>query len=180
MISFSTGTHKLLDRLGFSASTICAIHCALMPFALSVLPVLGLGFLAHGAFELGMIIASAIIGTVSLVSSYRLHQRLNPILIMASGALVLLFNFFGHGSHSPLIETLHPYLAAFGGLMIATAHRINMKLCRSCEVCAHDHVHDEVTGEIIHVHDDACTHEHAGHGHDVVAGSDIAIVEAEG
>jgi hypothetical protein len=141
MSKLSTLSHRQLDRLGFSASTICAIHCAVMPFALSVLPVLGLGFLAHGTFELVMILISATIGTVSLTTSYRLHRKLNPILIMISGAVILLFNFFGHDSHSALAETLHPYLAAFGGLMIATAHRINMRLCDSCDRCAHDHEH---------------------------------------
>lgn len=153
MTTLSTRSHRILDRLGFSASTICAIHCAAMPFLFSVLPVLGLGFLSHGTFELVMILLSALIGAVSLGTSYRLHQRWNPILLMVSGALIMLFNFFGHESHSALAETLHPYLAGFGGLMIATAHRINMKLCDSCEVCVHEHDAVDQGGSV-----DTCRH----------------------
>ena len=78
---------------------------------------------------------------LSLGSSYKVHRRLNPILMMISGGVILLFNFFGHESHSDLMESLHPYIAAFAGLMIASAHWVNMRLCSSCEVCAHVFAH---------------------------------------
>lgn len=133
-----------LDRLGLSASTLCAIHCAAMPFLVSVLPALGLGFLGGGTFELAMIGVSISIASLSLGSSYKLHRKLNPLMIMVSGGMLLVFNFFGHESHTELMESLHPYIAAFGGLMIASAHWINMRLCSNCEVCEHDHEHDEM------------------------------------
>lgn len=138
MASHSYRTYRIFDRLGFSASTICAIHCAAMPLLLSVLPTLGLGFLAHGTFEIIMIVTSIMIAAITLGSSYRIHRRLNPILMMISGGMILIFNFVGHESHSELIETLHPYIAAFAGLMIASAHWVNMRLCKHCEVCEHD------------------------------------------
>ena len=151
---------RLFDRLGVSASTLCAIHCAAMPFAMSVLPALGLGFLGGGAFELAMIAVSILIASFSLGSSYRIHGRLNALMVMTSGAMLLVFNFFGHESHSELVETLHPYIAAFAGLMIASAHWINMRLCKSCEVCEHDHEHPHD-----HDHDHNHAHGHT-HGHD--------------
>ena len=98
-------------------------------------------FLAEGTFELAMIATSILIAAISLGSSYRVHRKLNPILMMISGGVILVFNFFGHESHSELMETLHPYIAAFAGLMIASAHWVNMRLCSSCDVCAHDHEH---------------------------------------
>jgi MerC mercury resistance protein len=155
---------RLFDRLGFSASTLCAIHCAAMPFLVSVLPALGLGFLGGGAFELAMIAVSIIIATFSLGSSYRLHGRLNALMVMTSGAMLLVFNFFGHETHSELVETLHPYIAAFAGMMIASAHWINMRLCRSCEVCEHEH--DHADHDHTHTHSPAApehseTHVHA-------------------
>lgn len=134
---------RAFDRLGFSASTICAIHCALLPLLLSVLPTLGLGFLAHGAFEIIMISTSIVIAAVSLGGSYRIHRKLNPILMMISGGIILVFNFFGHESHAEIIEPLHPYIAAFAGLMIAGAHWVNMRLCSNCNACVHDHAKAE-------------------------------------
>lgn len=134
-------TWQLLSRLGLSASTICAIHCMAMPFLLGVLPTLGLGFLASGWFELAMIGISVVLGAITLGTSYRLHQKINPIVLLTSGVVVLLFNFFGHDSHSELAETLHPYIAAFGAMMIATSYYINNRLCKACERCEHDHTH---------------------------------------
>ncbi len=149
MASVTTRSNRLLTRLGFSASTICAIHCMAMPFMFSVLPTLGLGFLASGWFEVGMIGISVAIGAVTLGTSYRMHRSINPIVMLASGIVVLLFNFIGHESHSELAETLHPYIAAFGALMIANSYRINRKLCASCESCEHDHDHGH---EASHTH----------------------------
>jgi len=141
MSATSRHSHSVLTRLGFSASTICAIHCMAMPFLIGVLPALGLGFLASGWFEIAMIGISVVIGAVTLGTSYRLHRQVNPIIMMVSGAVVLLFNFFGHEFHSELAETLHPYIATVGGLMIAYSYWINNKLCSSCEICEHDHDH---------------------------------------
>ena len=134
-------TSQLLGRLGLSASTICAIHCMAMPFLLGVLPTLGLGFLASGWFELAMIGISVVLGAITLGTSYRLHQKINPIVLLTSWVVVLLFNFFGHESHSELAETLHPYIAGFGAMMIATSYYINNRLCKACERCEHDHAH---------------------------------------
>ena len=134
-------TLRMLDRIGISASLLCAVHCALLPLALVLLPLAGAHILLDGSIELVMIVVSATVGVASLGSSYRVHRRLNPILMMAAGATILIANFAGHDSHSALIETLHPYIAAVGGIMIAFAHRINMRLCADCERCAGDHDH---------------------------------------
>lgn len=148
----------LLDRLGFSASTLCAIHCAATPFLLSILPAIGLGFLANSFFELAMIGVSISIGAISLGSSWRHHRKWNALMMMASGGFLLLFNFFGHDTHSQLVETLHPWIAAFAGLMIASAHWINMRLCKTCHTCELDHTHE-------HIGHEHGGHEHSGHKH---------------
>jgi hypothetical protein len=36
-----------LDRIGMTASTACAIHCAAVPLLITSLPLIGLGFLAN-------------------------------------------------------------------------------------------------------------------------------------
>jgi hypothetical protein len=132
----------MLDRLGISASLLCAIHCAALPLALTILPLAGAHVLLDGSIELVMILISAVVGIVSLGTSYRVHRKLNPLLMMSAGATILIANFMGHDGHSHTAETLHPYIAVVAGLMIATAHRINMRLCASCETCEVEHDHD--------------------------------------
>jgi hypothetical protein len=141
----TSSRRAILDRVGISASLLCAIHCAALPVALAALPLAGAHFLLGGTVELVMIVISAVVGTLSLGSSYRLHGRLNPLMMMIAGATILIANFIGHDSHSALAETLHPYFATCAGLMIAFAHRINIRLCHSCDRCEHQH-DDDHTG----------------------------------
>jgi hypothetical protein len=73
-------THKL-DAVGFTASTLCAIHCAVTPLLLTALPLAGLKFLAHPAIETAMIMLSLLIAVSHLVN-WRLCKQCrwcNPV-----------------------------------------------------------------------------------------------------
>lgn len=139
----------LLDRLGFSASTLCAIHCVAMPFLLGVLPALGLGFLADTLFEVSMIGLSVTIGVISLGRSYRIHRIGYPFVIMMTGAIVLMVNLATHEMHSEFIEILHPYIAGFGGLMIATGHLLNIRINSRLHARDHEHLHTEMSESVV-------------------------------
>jgi len=107
-----------------------------LPLLLSVLPAVGLGFLVDSVFEGGMILVATTIAVVSMTRSWRHHRRLNALMVMSAGVVLLSINFYAHESHSPLFEDLHPWIAGVGGLLIATAHWINIGLCRSCPACS--------------------------------------------
>jgi len=77
---------KHLDKIGFSASFFCAIHCALLPLLAGVLPLLGLQFLASPAIEETMFVTAFIIASLSLFPSYfRHHRKIHAIVIFISG-----------------------------------------------------------------------------------------------
>ncbi|RLJ79755.1 MerC domain-containing protein [Pedobacter alluvionis] len=116
-----------LDRIGITASTLCAIHCAALPFLITVLPMWGLGFLANEEVEITMIAISLLVGIWSLSSAYRKqHRRMMPILVLIAGfACIALGHFSG-------IEPLEPILIPVGGLIIAAAHYINLRMLKSC------------------------------------------------
>lgn len=122
----------LLDRAGVVASITCAIHCALMPLLVSVLPLAGVGLLAEESAETGFVGAAIAIGLLSLVPSYlQRHGRARPLVIFVGGvaAILLARSFFEESSsfEIPLVVT--------GAILIATAHVLNGRLCRSCEHC---------------------------------------------
>jgi len=111
-----------LDRIGMTASTFCAIHCAVVPFIISVLPLWGLGFLAEEWMEISMIGLSLAIGSWSLGLSWMKHRRAAALLIFVCGFFfIAVGHLFGHGSTEHL-------LLPMGGLAIALAHYINWKL----------------------------------------------------
>ncbi len=111
-----------LDHLGMTASTVCAVHCALMPVIITFLPLLGLTFLSNIWIELSMLSISLIVGSVSLVTSYfKVHKNIIPLLYFLLGFAFILV---GHFSQNDVIE---PVLLPIGGIVFVVAHFINYK-----------------------------------------------------
>lgn len=118
-----------LDKLGITASTLCAIHCAALPFFITMLPMWGLGFLANPIFEVLMIGVSLILGVWSLSSAYRKqHHQISPILVLILGFILIAFGHFAG------IDALEPIFIPLGGFTIAAAHLINLRLLRKSRV----------------------------------------------
>ena len=129
---------SLADRLGATASFLCAIHCAALPFVLAVLPLLGLAFLADHRFERGFVMFACALALFSLISSYRHHHRPLPLLLALPG-LVLLISGVTYAEN--ISVALHSVLVTCGGLLVATAHFINLRTHRA-----------------VHVHGPQCVH----------------------
>lgn len=122
-----------LDRIGITASTLCAIHCAALPFLITVLPMWGIGFLANDAVEIIMISVSLLLGVWSLSAAYRKqHRRSLPILVLILGFACIAFGHFSG------IEVLDPVLVPLGGFTIAMAHYINLRMLKTCSL-EHQH-----------------------------------------
>jgi hypothetical protein len=121
-----------LDWLGAAASLACAAHCAVMPLLIGLLPFVGLGFLAGEWTEWALAGLSIGVGSLSLIPSYaRKHRQWRPLLLFAFGAslIIAVLLFAEEGSHQEA-----PAMA-LGALMIACAHMVNLRLCRSCAAC---------------------------------------------
>lgn len=121
------GVH--LDFIGFSASMLCAIHCAALPFLLSMAPLAGLQFLDNPWIEYSIILLSLAIASNALVHGYRRHHRRLPALIIA----IIGFVFIGLGQlqYNEWYEIL---LTTIGGVTVATAHLINWKYLQKSKV----------------------------------------------
>src|SRR5690349_16997900 len=74
-----------LDTAGATASFLCAIHCALMPLVITLLPLIGLAFLADHRVEWALFGLSAIVGVSSLCFGYREHRSRRALAILAVG-----------------------------------------------------------------------------------------------
>ena len=120
-------TSSRLDNIGITASTLCAVHCALVPVLFTSLPLLGLGFLANAWVEWSMIILALMIGIYSIGLSYlRIHRQLQPLLLLAAGFTVIML---GHAFINGWAEAV---IVPLGGLLIATAHFVNYKCSGAC------------------------------------------------
>ncbi|MFB0494397.1 hypothetical protein ABID99_000634 [Mucilaginibacter sp. OAE612] len=121
-----------LDNIGITASTLCAIHCAVVPLLFTSLPLVGLGFLANAWVEWGMIIFALVIGVYSIGLSYwRTHRRSVPLFMLVSGFVIIM------GGHAFTITgKSEAMIVPVGGLLIAAAHYINYRYTGACN---HNH-----------------------------------------
>jgi MerC mercury resistance protein len=126
----ATLTHlNHVDRLGASASFVCAIHCALMPLAASILPLLGLAFLADRRIEHVVLFVSIALAAISVCWGIRVHkQRRILVLFGAALSFVLSGRFLLEGS-------LEAIVVVAGAVLFTCAHLLNCHLCRMCVVC---------------------------------------------
>lgn len=113
-----------LDFIGFGASLLCALHCAALPFFLSLIPLSGLQYLDNAWIEYTIIFASFSIASYSLIQGYlRHHQKLALLLVTAGFALIGTGHFLGHEWNEAL-------LTASGALIVAVAHLLNWSYTR--------------------------------------------------
>jgi len=137
MHSGQTGTSRgwqSADRIGAIASFLCAIHCALLPFVLAALPLVGLEFLADHRFERGFVAFACVLAVIALVRGFRRHQQPLPLLLAIPGLLLLVSGVtWAEGG----LTLVHSALVTSGGLLLATAHFVNLRRDRRVQVHVH-------------------------------------------
>ena len=124
------------------ASLTCAVHCALMPFVLALLPAaMGAG-LASGWVEWSLFAASAMVGLASMRRGGRIHGRGVTKAAFAAGLAMLAL---GRVSEEREWGRWSVAVLVLGGATVALAHLVNGRLCRACATCHRPAT--EATGE---------------------------------
>ena len=119
----------MLDKLGITATSLCALHCILLPVLLPALPLLGLSFLADHIWEHVFLMVTAVLGTIALFSGFkRYHRKLYPFYMLFLGVAI----YWQKHDFSPEVQ---PFIIFVGASLIVAAHFINLKLCNSCKQC---------------------------------------------
>ncbi len=117
-----------MDKIGITASVLCAIHCAFLPILITALPLLGIGFLVKGWTESLMVLLSILIAGISIGTSYKAHRKFLPLVLLIIGLTTIAI------VHLFLPENLEPFVLPFGGMIIATAHYFNWNYNRRCTI----------------------------------------------
>ena len=117
-----------LDRLGATGSFLCALHCALLPLLLGVLPGIGLASLLSRGFEEWFVLFATVLGSVSLGWGFRRHRLRHAFALLLPGLAALWAGVW----YIPLHEATLPHAAimTLGGALVAFAHVVNLRLGR--------------------------------------------------
>jgi hypothetical protein len=124
---------SLLDRLGATGSLLCAIHCALLPLLIALLPSIGIAAWLGEGFEQGFVMFASLLGVSTLVWGYRRHRAVRALWLLLPGLAAL---WLGVG-YAPLHHAVVPHavVMTLGGTLVGLAHLANLRL-------NHVHVHD--------------------------------------
>ena len=126
------------DKAGAIASFLCAVHCAAVGLAVSLLPLVGLAFLHEPWVEVTFYTMAVFFGVWATVRGWRLHRSWWPGFLFAVG-LTLVGSGHWAGQNGAL-ETVGHLVSGAGGLTLVGFHVLNAKLTKghacSCQACA--------------------------------------------
>jgi len=92
-------SHSRVDRIGIFASILCAIHCALTPVLLILLPTFGKAW-AHPSTHWGMAIIVIPIAVFMIKKGFKKHGKKWIVALGAVGIVLIIV-----GSILPYVET---------------------------------------------------------------------------
>lgn len=128
------GLHS--DFVGFSASLLCALHCAALPFLLTLAPLAGLQFLSNPWVEYALILLSFGIACYALIPGYwRYHRKPLALMLVVIGFLLI------GTAHSLASEAYEVVLTSGGASLVAIAHLINWKQVKQAQAAYPNCIH---------------------------------------
>lgn len=118
-----------LARLATAASIICAAECAARPFALVLLPLLGIRLFDSEMLEVAMILVVLILGLGSIAySQLTRHHSYIPAAVFLVGFMLLTTAHFALDEGS----ILGSVVAITGAFTIAASQFINRRKSKNC------------------------------------------------
>lgn len=124
-MSAQPSTLRNADRVGFAASFLCAVHCAVLPLVLALLPAFGLEFGGWIDIDQAFVVFATLLGASTLTLGYRRHRAFRAWFWLLPGlGLVWLGAFTSLHNHG----ISHAVVMTIGGLLLAAAHFINLRL----------------------------------------------------
>jgi len=121
-----------LDKVGIAVTSLCAIHCIMLPVLLPLLPLLpllGLTSVHNHALERIVLLVTMVLGFITIFAGFhRYHRKLYPFYSLFLGGFIYWQkDLLGH-------EYEH-YVLIVGAAFVVFAHVLNIRLCNQCHSC---------------------------------------------
>ena len=129
---------KIIDNLGITISSVCAIHCVLLPMIFLLAPY---SFLASHEFHETLIYFILPCAFVAFVLGCRRHKDLKVALMGTSGIVLLgsallMHDILHSNQHSEEFTTV--LITVCGSILLVISHLRNRKLCMQEEYSCHE------------------------------------------
>jgi hypothetical protein len=118
------------DRIGIWLSAACAVHCALTPAVLLLLPTIEIASY-HEMLHRSLFVVLPLIAILAFIPGYRRHGDRRIFLWSVPGFALLALSAF-HGSDDPYVQAA---ITISGSVLLIRAHYLN----RVLSACCRDH-----------------------------------------
>ena len=129
---------KIIDNLGITISSVCAIHCLLLPMIFLIAPY---SFLASHEFHEALIYFILPCAFIAFVLGCRRHKDLMVAImgmfgIVLLGSALLMHDVLHGDQHSEEFTTV--LITVCGSILLVFSHLRNRKLCMQEEYSCHE------------------------------------------
>ena len=129
---------KIIDNLGITISSVCAIHCLFLPMIFLIAPY---SFLASHEFHEALIYFILPCAFVAFILGCRRHKDLlvgvmGTFGIVLLGSALLMHDVFHSDQHSEEFTTI--LITVCGSVLLVFSHLRNRKLCIQEEYSCHE------------------------------------------
>lgn len=122
-------TQAITDKLAIGLSLACVIHCLALPVLLVLLPGIAALQLNNESFHLWMVVAVLPSSIYALTLGCKQHKRYQLLFLGFIGiVLMILALLLGETLIGELGEKI---LTTIGGVLVATGHWFNYRLCNT-------------------------------------------------
>lgn len=113
-----------LDLVGSIISFACAVHCLAFPILISTGSLMILTDFNHELSEIMIIIPSVLLCSWSVSTSYKVHKKFLPLMLLGLSLIALSFGRLMH------VENLEVVFSTTGAILLASAHLTNRRLVK--------------------------------------------------
>ncbi len=133
-----TPMQKIIDNLGITISSICAVHCVLLPMIFLIAPY---SFLASHEFHEALIYFILPCAFIAFVLGCRRHKDIKVAAmgtfgIILLGSALLMHDIFHSDQHSEEFTTV--LITVLGSILLVFSHLRNRKLCMQEDYSCHE------------------------------------------
>ncbi len=133
-MKFSTEKNRpIADVSAVGLSSLCLVHCLMLPVVVSVYPATIAVTLSDEVFHLFMVLMAIPISVFALFFGCRSHKSYSVGLTGALGIGLLFMSAFL--PHELAGETGERLLTVSGALSLSVSHVLNFRLCQSVKCC---------------------------------------------
>ena len=133
-----TPMQKIIDNLGITISSICAVHCVILPMIFLIAPY---SFLASHEFHEALIYFILPCAFIAFVLGCRRHKdikvaAMGTLGIILLGSALLMHDIFHSDQHSEEFTTV--LITVLGSILLVLSHLRNRKLCMQEDYSCHE------------------------------------------